>query len=260
MTTPTIAAPDCHGLHENHDSYHQVYHENPHALIPKASAVTHLTFVNCVIDTRRLVKFLDGLQALESFQYHSRWEISNPDKMVEALLANAKHTLRKLRLRSGGDATLFPVMLTDFAAMQELEIRYDYLQDDRDRAMLANKLPPSVEKVHLSLLSTDWVDMIIDDVPEMAIEKAERLPNLKEITVEVKGIWQGLWEASEIAGKKCEEVGVDINLETKSPGTKPLSLLRTMFEEWSERRRWDHDLLKFCIKFDNDWSWSLYYS
>lgn len=159
-----IEAWDCHGLDDYHDSHHTVYHEIPPGLIPKTSAVTHLTFIDCLISTRRLVKLLDGLQALESFQYHSPYEISNPDKIVDALLANAKHTLRKLRLRSDGDATHGPVTLTDFAVMDEFEIRYGYLLDDSDGRKLANVLPPSIEKVHLSELYTRSLEAMVDDV------------------------------------------------------------------------------------------------
>lgn len=224
---------DCHGPYETHDSYHTVYHESPHALIPKTSAITHLTFINCIIDTRRLVKLLDGLQALESFQYHSPRALSNPNKMVDALLANAKHTLRKLRLRSDGGATHCPVTLTDFAVMDDLEIRYDYLLDDGDRRKLANILPPSIEKVHLSLLYTSWYEVMVDDVLEMTIDKAERLPNLKGLTIEVDDIGQGLCGAQDLQRRKCEEVGVDFNLETEPT---QWSLSWTMAEEWRERK------------------------
>lgn len=206
---------------------------------PKISAITHLTFINCIIDTRGLVKLLGGLQALESFQYHSPRAFSNPGKVVDALLANAKHTLRKLRLRSDGHARHYPVTLTDFAVMDELEIRYDHLLDDSDGRKLANVLPPSIEKVHLSLLYTSWFEAMVDDVLEMTIDKAKRLSNLKELTIEVdlEEVDQGLDGASDLPLKKCEEVGVDFNLETHSPGT--LSWTKT--NEWRERRRRDVD-------------------
>ena len=64
--------------------------------------------------------------------------------------------------------------------MEELEIGYNLLLDDSGRSKLADMLLPSVKKVHLSRLYTNAHWMMEYDVLEMTVDKAERLPNLKD--------------------------------------------------------------------------------
>ena len=156
------------------------------ALLPKASAVTHLTFINCVLNMKKLLAFLEGLQGLESFKYHSPRGFSEPVEMVHALLANAKHTLRTLCLRSGGESMSYVVTLADFDVMEELEIGYDLLLDHRGTNKVADMLPRSIKKIRLSrLYAYDHYDTVKDDLLEMALDNTERLPNLKKLTIEV---------------------------------------------------------------------------
>lgn len=73
----------------------------------------------------------------------------------------------------------------------------------------------------------------------MTINKAERLPNLKELTIEAEETGEGLYGAPDLPLKKCEEVGVDFNLTTKVT-----QWIRswTMIEGFRERRRRDVDI------------------
>ena len=113
---------ECYGPDEDYDCHHDICHERRLALLPKTSAVTHLTFIECIINTKRLYRIVEGLRALESFEYLSRHEFSAPDDIVDALLAHTKHTLRKLRLRSGSERMSYAITLADFEAMRELNI------------------------------------------------------------------------------------------------------------------------------------------
>ena len=119
---------------------------------PKTSAITHWTFIDCIINTKRLYRIVEGLRALESFEYLSPHEYYAPDDIVDALLAHTKHTLRKLRLRSGSERMSYAITLADFEAMKELDIGYELLLDNRKGKELADTLPPSIEKLHISWL------------------------------------------------------------------------------------------------------------
>ena len=261
---------DCYGPDENDDCQHMVCHERRQALLPKTSTVTHLTFINCVINTKWLFRFLQGLQALESFEYHCPREFPELDEMISVLRSNAKHTLRKLRLRSGGDIPTgsdttsdsetmsYAIKLADFDILEELEIGYDVLLDHRGSNKVADVLPPSIEKVHLSRLYTIWHWMVKDDVLEMTMDKAECLPNLKQLTIELDQINERLiTEKISIMKHRCEDVGVLLDVTIEAPGTAEWSLSEAMSEEWCERRKWGSGFFTLSeMRWANRHSWT----
>ena len=195
---------DHYGPDDNYDCY-------PKALLPKVSAVTHLTFINCVLNTKKLLGFLEGLRGLQSFIYHSPREFSEPVEMVHALLANSKHTLRTLRLRSGGNAMSYAVTLVGFDVMEELEIGYDLLLDHRGTNKVADMLPRSIEEIRLSRLYVRYhYDRAKDDALEMTLDNTERLPNLKKFTIEVDNINLGLQKELSPMCRKCADVEIEL--------------------------------------------------
>lgn len=217
---------DVHIPDENPDAFHCCFntlcHDSRLPLSPKTSAVSHLTFVNCIIRTRRLVRFLESLWALESFDYLSEnrsVDSSEPEEIIDTLLAHARYSLQTLRLRSWyeGLSVSGSVTLADFEVTKEVAIACDQLVGT---SKLADALPPSVEKVHLSRLNTNVHYVVEHDVLEMTITKAERLPNLKEFTIELHQIDEGL-DAEMIAmlKHKCEDVGVLLHITITSPVT-----------------------------------------
>ena len=248
---------DCYGPDKTVDCQHMVCHERRQALLPRTSNVTHLTLINCVINTKRLFSFLEGLHTLESFEYHCPREFPELDEMVDVLRGNAKHTLRKLRLRSGGDlpqesnatsdieTKSYAIKLADFDVMEELEIEYDVLLDHRGSNKAADMLPSSIEKVHLSRLYTIYHWMIEDDVLELTMDKAERLPNLKKLTIELDQIDERLMTDRLSSMKQsCEDVGVLLDVTTEAPGTAEWSLSEAMNEKWCERRKWGNGFFR----------------
>ena len=217
----------CSGVDENYDCYHAVCHDHRRTLPPKASAVEHLAFIRCIMNTQRRFGFLKGLRALHSFEYLSdnpRMESSEPKEIVDALRAYARGTLQTLRLRSrGADYPSHAGTLVDFDVMIELEIAYGLLWAytyQSGGSTLVDALPRSIEKVHLNLLGEDSHYCVERDVLQMATDKAERLPNLKTVTMELDQMKEGL--NSKIISnmkQKCEEVGIALNVNIESPVT-----------------------------------------
>lgn len=161
--------------------------QNPRiTLPPRPSTVTDLTIANCKITTARLCRILQPLQALENFVYldaAESMEGTEPRNMVSALCAHAKHTLQTLYLTSLEEQPSGTVSLADFEVLKEIEIAADLLSSDAGRINFTELLPPAVEELRLlRLRSTRWLE---DDLSQMAIHKAERLPNLKKLTIEL---------------------------------------------------------------------------
>ena len=220
-------------------------HERQLALLPKTSTVTHLTFTNCIINTKRLFGFLKGLQALESFEYYTTHQFSDPDEIVDALVAHAKRSLRKLNLRLDCydqsdccglsdryepydcyvlrrrfqiDEMTDAMTLNDLEVVKELETEYDLLLGYGRRGELADVLPSSIEKIHLSRLYRNARYKLQDDVLDMTARKAERLPNLTELTIELHEMEEGFDTAMTSTMKqRCEEVGVQLNINIRVP-------------------------------------------
>lgn len=191
-------------------------------LSSRTSAVVHLTCCSCGV-RKNLAGFLEGLPALEHFDYlgvPSFMEFSEPSEIVSALLTHAKHSLQVLRLGENSERTTCTVSLADFQVLKELDIKSDLLlsyKDTPERSQLADLLPKSVEKVHLRRLHTDVAHLVENTVLQMALHKAERLPNLKELTIEL--IPSDNAPNSEVISKikqKCEGVGVKLNVTTDS--------------------------------------------
>ena len=223
-------SPECECLDQNYhdadcigDYYGPEEHKRRLVLPPKTSCVTHLAFVDCTIDTRRLVSFLEGLQALESFEWEDIHGLSNPTEIVDALLDHARYTLRRLRLRSSG----LVMNLAEFEVMEVLDVEYNNLPFDyRVGGDPIDMLPPSIEIVKLSRLDTFTHSVVCRDVLEMTTEKAKRFPNLKELTITLRQaekefngyINEGLnAEIVSCMKQKCEDVGVHLNVVMHPP-------------------------------------------
>ena len=225
----TDCVSECYGPDENIDCGHLLCHERQLVPLPRTSTVTHLTFTNCIINTKRLFGFLKGIQALESFEYYSTHVFSDPDEIVDALVAHAKRSLRKLKLRSDFhklarmpdiDTSYCAVTLNDLEAVKELETEYDLLLGWESKGELADVLPSSIETVHLDRLNRNnraWYE-VQDAVLDLAAQKAERLPNLTEFTIELYETEEGLNTAMVSTMKqRCEEVGVQLNVNIFVP-------------------------------------------
>ena len=160
-------------------------------LLPRSSAVAHLAFMDCNLDTKKICRYLEGPRALESFEYlgtspgHERNESR---AIVDALLAHAKSTLRKLRLRPGKYVSACVGTLVGFEVMKELEIDYGYLSENKvsGRCRLVDLLPPSIEKAHVSAIEMAEYNAVRKNVRDIIRNKAKRLPNLKELTIELR--------------------------------------------------------------------------
>ena len=212
---PNVDYPEsgCISRREDNDCYHMVCHERHLAPLPKTSAVTHLTFNNCIINTERLCRFLESLRALESFVYFSgntSYEVDDYEELVNALSTHAKCTLRKLRLSTRCQAIDWPLDLTNFEVMEELQMEYNMLLGYERRSKLADILPPSVQKVYLARPCTDVGWTVENFVLDLTVDKAERLPNLRKLTIELH---TGLNAAMVSTMKqKCEDVGVNMSV------------------------------------------------
>ncbi len=188
-------------------------------LPPKSSAVTNLTLSDCDIDTESLSGFLERFRALKHFDYHSVFtsvKLSEPLEIVNALIAHAKHSLQSLCLRYSGQHTTCTINLADFQVLNELDIKSDLMlpyKEAPESSQLAYLLPRSIEKIHLRRLHTDVANSVEDNVLLMTIHKAERLPNLKELTVELIPS-DNAPNPDKISNMKqnCEDVGVMLNV------------------------------------------------
>ena len=212
---PDIGYPKkgCISRHEDYDCYHMVCHERHFALLPKISAVTQLKFVDCIINSEALCRFIGSLQALESFVYFSgtsSYDIDDYHEVVNALSTHARCTLRKLRLHTPCEYLGLPIDFTDFEVMEELQMQYHMLLVDQRRSKLADILPPSVQKVHLGQPFREVGWTVENHVLDLTLDKAERLPNLRELTI---GPHEGLNAAIVSTMKqKCEDVGVHMRV------------------------------------------------
>lgn len=249
-------AGSCYGCGEGYQCRcNEVCHDDrgdlQFTLPPKTSAVKHLTFGRCSIEKDRLFEFLEGLQALENFGVDTCCSM-DPSDIVSALLAHAKKSLRTLRFGTCYNSMLCTIDLTEFEVLQELEIEsdlmrpykhtveegYSYLylmrpyKDAAEGSTLADRLPPSIERICLRRLHTHVPHSVENDVLEMTIDKAERLPNLKELTIELIPS-ENTPDAKAISRMKrqFEGVGVLLTVTVKlpvtispSPSIKSLSL------------------------------------
>ncbi len=209
----------CYGPDEEYDCNHWVCHDRRLLLPPKTSAITHVTFTNCELTSTRLYNFLKGLRELKTFEYISvnrSIEYSEVREIVDALRAHAKSTLQTLRLGSSSELTYHACTLVDFEVMKELEIPGDLMIFNKDVGVL----PPSIEKVHLTWLETNLHYMVKTNVLDMAEDKAELSPNLKEITIELRQIGEGFdIEMIPTMRQKCEDAGILLNVIIQSPVT-----------------------------------------
>ena len=132
---------------------HAWSHDPDFTLDPKTSNVTHLTFSNCEINTRRLLEFLEGLRALEYIDYLGAMDPSEPGEIVSALLAHTNHSLQTLRLKTCNELhrdSYFTVDLAKFEVLKELEIESEFLPLFKYASAgnkLAELLPPSIETI-----------------------------------------------------------------------------------------------------------------
>ena len=143
-------------------------------------------------------------------------KLSEPLEIVNALLAHAKRSLQSLRLKYSGQHTTSTVNLADFQVLKELDIKSDLFlryKDAPERSQLAYLLAQSIEKIHLRRLHTDIAHSVEDDVLLVTIHKAERLPNLKELTVElIPSDNAPSPDNISTMKQKCEDVGVMLNV------------------------------------------------
>ena len=206
-----------HGSEDTSYCSYTVCHKRRPTLPPKTSSVKHLALINCEINARRVASILEGLKALESFEWEAIYASTNPMEIVHALLDHAKHTLRRLRIRSSGVV----MRLAEFEVMKELDIGYNLLFDHRVRGDPMDMLPSSIEIVTLCRLKTFTHAVVGRDVQEMTTEKANRFPNLKQLTINVlqprKGfigyIDGGLNEEMvSYMKQKCEDVGIHFSV------------------------------------------------
>ena len=195
--------------------------EGRHFLLPpKTSTVKHLTFSRCDLDKEILFEFLEGLQALENFGVDTCGSV-DPSEIVSALLAHAKQSLRTLRFGTCSYSTSCTVNLAEFEVLQELEIESDLMrprEDAAEESTLADRLPPSIERISLRQFHTDVPHSVEKDVFDMAIGKVERLPNLKELTIELIPS-EDAPDAKAISRmeRQCEGFGILLNVVVKLP-------------------------------------------
>ena len=210
---PSVEAIKVSGYCHEHDwdfADFQAESQNPRIALPsKSSAVTHLTLGNCAITTERICRTLNGLQALENFDYlgaAGSMGILEPQKMVSALLANARHSLQTLCLTSSEEHISGTVNLADFEVLKEIDIESELLSSDTGRINFTESLPPAVEEVRLYRLRRfRWVE---DDISQMVMHKAERLPNFKRLTIELNVPEAPKPELLQRMMHICEGVGV----------------------------------------------------
>lgn len=191
-------------------------------LPPETSA--QLTIGDSVIKPLRLSERLQGMRALEIFDYLSTHEYMDfsvfpgLSRVVSDLMAYAKHSLQTLRIRTCGRYKSCTVNLTGFEVLKELEIESDFLLPYKDAPRtkkLAYWLLLSLEGLHLHRVFTKVAHSIENDV--IQISKAERLPNLKEVWVElVSSDDAPKAKAITELKQKCEDVGVVLSVTTSS--------------------------------------------
>ena len=213
---------NCYCPEENYHCNHTMCHKRRPALLPRTSSVTHLTFVNCAINPRRLVRVLRGLQALESFEWDNIYGRSEMHKeIVDAVREHARYTLRRLRIRSYGRLMSCTLRLAEFETLKELDIEYDLLFDPRVRGDLVDMLPPSIEIIKLSRIYMCARGEVRPDVLEMTTKKAKHFPNLKELIINKCPFdeeWKEYIDKGLTAGtvsylkQQCEDVGVHLRI------------------------------------------------
>ena len=197
--------------------------QDPRITLPsKPSAVTDLSIAKCKITTERLCRILQRPQALENFCYLNAaesMEESESQKMVNALCTHAKYTLQTLYLTSLEEHMSGTVSLTEFEDLKEISIESDLLSSDTGRINFTTLLPPTVEELRLlRLRSIRWLE---DDLSQMEIHKAERMPNLKWLTIKLfpcdNTVRPAVYEKMAIAKMvpKYEDIGIKMNVIIK---------------------------------------------
>ena len=198
------------------------YYEDRLMMPPKNSDLTRVHFYDCHINARGIHSFLDGMRVLESFTYSSAdypigaMEIPEFEKIVESLCALTKHSLKLLRLVAfeASDANGSCAMsLVDLEVVKEIDIDYILIQDHKNGDRLTKTLPRSVEKVCLSHVFAQKHWTIEEDVLEMAVAKTNRLPNVRELEVELHYDNIGLeLRLIAIAEQRLKDVGVALKV------------------------------------------------
>ena len=209
---PDRCSCDCHGYEENSVCDNAAHHDQI-ILRSRTSAVSCLTFNDCNINMKRICGFFGGLRALESFEwlntktFHEDFEHM---AIVDALLAYARSTLRKLRWRPSCYTWKCGGTLVGFEVMKELEIDYNFLLAPRPTAIckLVDVLPHSIERVRLNALGTNDHDAAKHHVLEIIQQKANGLPNLKVFTIELRQIDEYFITHMDLMKKKCEAAGI----------------------------------------------------
>ena len=227
---PVRCSSHCHGCRKKYVCAHTVHDDRQGRIIlpPRISAVAHLAFSDSDLNTRVLCRYLEGLRALESFEYlgdnYGPRARGGPRAIVDALLTHAKSTLQKLRLRPNYHFFESVGTLVGFEVMKELEIDYENLPEHRrsGRCKLVDVLPPSIEMLHLSTLETKFYDAVKHNVLEVIRKKSKALPNLKLFTIELCEIDEDFMAEMASMKPKCEAVGIVFNvivgsLEIRNP-------------------------------------------
>lgn len=106
-----------------------------------------------------------------------------PDKIREALIDSAKHSLRILKIHSHGRERTYMGSFKEFQVLATLDTDWGLLKNDNrpGRQMLTDTLPTSIEKVHLVSEIGSTIDVSVAALQHLIASKTQYFPALKAI-------------------------------------------------------------------------------
>lgn len=161
---------------------------------PAISAVTNLSIRDCRVQSETMFEFLCCFESLIAFDYAGAENLDKRDSMrihfwiCKALTQNAKHSLRKLAIKSrprGQSNPIFIGSLQSFRALEELDVDVEALLEDGVSRLskLSTVLPRSIKKVTLrhSTDDGDGEDELMYLPEDLLSTTKKRLPLLEAL-------------------------------------------------------------------------------
>ena len=211
------ALPSVQSIHFDGMSVAEVHDaiDDEHYFVSESYSIRELTFTNSSIHPRFLAQLLDSIEGLKVFSYvdlHVRFREFNPFWIRTALLANAKHSLEYLKIRSAEFDQVIGT-LRGFTALTDLETNSQLLCDRFDIHIFVYRLPSSIEKIHLHTSLHEGLDIVSSLVEEIVKAKSRLIPRLKALKFTMDLVSRTIQKGRsmiEALEEKCQNAGIEL--------------------------------------------------
>ncbi|KAM0798412.1 hypothetical protein BDR22DRAFT_860065 [Usnea florida] len=223
-TLPSLRSMEIQGL-----DVEQGVGDCAYRLQPQSSNITSIIIRHCSIRKEALYHFFQGFKALRRFSCDQNFILVHPGSFHAPLLAHCKDSLEYLSLSTDWDQ--YMGSLRDFENLKEVETHTSYLLDlwHSEKRDLAQKLPASIEKVHLSEDIYADPENIQNTILNAAKDKQKLLPNLQELRISIhanerkkmgvvdvehmEALAKFMVGRESLLGAKCEEAGFKLIID-----------------------------------------------